>query len=87
MAASPTKMYPSSPNVFFLQVALIVLGCVIYYRCTSRSRSGLPLPPGPKPLPFIGNVLDINSERPWLTYSAWRNKYGAQASRLLPRGP
>ena len=35
-----------------------------------------PLPPGPPGLPFVGNVIGINTEAPWLTYTEWANKYG-----------
>ncbi|KAG6330226.1 hypothetical protein ID866_8863 [Astraeus odoratus] len=35
-----------------------------------------PLPPGPTPLPFFGNMLDVPSIRPWLTFSEWANKFG-----------
>lgn len=66
----------ASLNVF-LFTSMIVLGCVIFYRRASRSRNGHPLPPGPKPFPFVGNIFDIDSEQPWLTYGAWRKKYGA----------
>jgi hypothetical protein len=41
-----------------------------------RSRPSLPLPPGPRPLPLIGNLLDIPSEKEWLTHQAWSNRYG-----------
>jgi hypothetical protein len=41
-----------------------------------RQRPGRPLPPGPKPLPVIGNLLDMPKEKEWLTYQAWNDKYG-----------
>jgi hypothetical protein len=33
-------------------------------------------PPGPKGLPIIGSLLDINSEKPWITYQKWARQYG-----------
>lgn len=46
-----------------------------------RSRSTaypgrLPLPPGPAPIPLLGNVLGLNRDAPHLTYTAWSKKYG-----------
>lgn len=34
------------------------------------------LPPGPKGLPIIGNVLDMPSEKDWLTFAHWGDIYG-----------
>ncbi len=42
-----------------------------------RRRRGLPYPPGPRPLPIIGNLLDIPMESSWFTYSQLAKKYGA----------
>ena len=33
-------------------------------------------PPGPKPLPIIGNVLDMPKSYYWITYADWAKRYG-----------
>ncbi|KAH7911674.1 cytochrome P450 [Hygrophoropsis aurantiaca] len=46
--------------------------------------SGLPFPPGPRPLPFLGNILNLNVFEPWLSYTDWQKTYGDIVySRLL----
>lgn len=42
----------------------------------SRNRKGLPYPPGPKPLPIIGNVLDMPPLYVWETARIWSKTYG-----------
>ena len=36
----------------------------------------LPLPPGPKGLPIIGNLLDVPTMSPWKTFHEWSKLYG-----------
>ena len=48
---------------------------LIYFRRAS-SRS-LPLPPGPKPLPLIGNLLNFPRTLEWETYARWGKEFSA----------
>ena len=58
------------------QYLLIVLvGCLVI-RFVRGARKRLPLPPGPKGLPFVGNMFDIPREKAWLKYMEWAKHYG-----------
>jgi hypothetical protein len=41
-----------------------------------QRRRGLPYPPGPRPLPLVGNLLDIPKEFSWLSYTQLSKKHG-----------
>ncbi len=63
-------------SLYYLALCAIVTA-VLYSR---RSRSSLPLPPGPKGLPLVGNLFDRPLDHPWLTYTQWASVYGEIAS-------
>jgi len=48
-----------------------------------RRRRGCP--PGPRPLPIIGNLLDIPRESSWLTYAEFSKTYGEVISLVSYR--
>lgn len=61
-----------------LTTLIALWGVVTIYIVGSRKlRTRYPLPPGPTPLPFIGNLLDLPLKNEAVTYNAWANKYGA----------
>ncbi|KAG1896664.1 uncharacterized protein F5891DRAFT_581537 [Suillus fuscotomentosus] len=41
------------------------------------------LPPGLVPLPLLENVLPVDSQEPWLTYTEWSAAYGIWSSSLI----
>ncbi|KAJ7174153.1 cytochrome P450 [Mycena crocata] len=46
-------------------------------------RNTLPLPPGPKGWPLIGNVLDMPTSHSWKTFARWGDIYGGIMSVTL----
>ncbi|KAH6899266.1 cytochrome P450 98A3 [Coprinopsis sp. MPI-PUGE-AT-0042] len=52
-----------------------------------RDTRGLPLPPGPKGLPLLGNIFDIPREKPWKVYNEWGKVYGGMIYLEVPGQP
>ncbi|KAK0470764.1 cytochrome P450 [Armillaria novae-zelandiae] len=60
-------------SFLFLDSILFIASIYFLQRIISKRRS---LPPGPRGLPLIGNVFDMPSDRPWLTFAKWADIYG-----------
>lgn len=56
---------------------ILVFLFTVFYAIRVLTRARPHLPPGPKPLPFIGNVLQLPTEHIEDVFTEWANKYGA----------
>ncbi|KAF8440327.1 cytochrome P450 [Boletus edulis BED1] len=65
----------------------LALGSLLVLYVGRRAlRSQIPyrLPPRPPGLPWVGNVIGVNTDAPWLTYAEWARTYGdLVCTRLL----
>ena len=60
-------------------LAATLFGCILFWqlkRFRPSNPKGLPLPPGPKGYPLIGNLFDMPINKPWLVYDEWCKTYG-----------
>ena len=56
--------------------ATVVLIFLYLKRKNAPSFSHLPIPPGPKGLPVIGNLRDMPTSFEWKTYHKWSKELG-----------
>lgn len=54
-------------GLFFLGLLGVVIHDVILWKR---------MPPGPPPLPFVGNKFDVPKKYPWIQFEEWSRKYG-----------
>ncbi|KAK0458976.1 cytochrome P450 [Desarmillaria tabescens] len=65
-------MLLSFPCIIFAGLLVILIRRLLRV----KSFSSLPLPPGPRSLPILGNVTVMPSSHEWLTYDKWAKIYG-----------
>ncbi|OJT05249.1 O-methylsterigmatocystin oxidoreductase [Trametes pubescens] len=79
-------MSPSVPSIFgwialerntvALYLAALTAVVLALRGIWFRTASKIPLPPGPRGLPLLGNLFDIPRQSAWQTFAAWSKDYG-----------
>uniref|UniRef100_A0A8C8SK13 Uncharacterized protein n=1 Tax=Pelusios castaneus TaxID=367368 RepID=A0A8C8SK13_9SAUR len=55
---------------------VICLSCLVLVSVWKKMHKGGKLPPGPTPLPFLGNLLQVKTDQPFKSFLELRDKYG-----------
>jgi hypothetical protein len=71
-----TESSATMSAIIILTIAALAVVSLKYLHSVKIKRHRLPLPPGPKPWPIIGNALDIPTSTPWIAYAKWSEVYG-----------
>ncbi|KAG1808629.1 cytochrome P450 [Suillus subaureus] len=59
--------------IFFSAIICLFL---VVHRVRRKSSSNISFPPGPKGLPMLGNLLDLNDSQLWVSFSQWASTHG-----------
>jgi len=65
---------------------LVVLALAVLFYLKNGRRSSLKLPPGPRKLPLLGNLLDLPSGFEWETYARWGREFNSDVIHLAAAG-
>lgn len=59
-------------QLIYVFIPCIVLLLWVYTQFASIKA----FPPGPRPLPFVGNIFDLPTAQIWQTFHSWKAQYG-----------
>ncbi len=69
--------------ILTVEISLVLLSLLIIKAVFLKAKTRR-LPPGPKGLPLVGNILDMPSEKEWLTFAKWGELYGDLQRHYTP---
>ncbi|XP_068136105.1 cytochrome P450 2K6-like isoform X2 [Hyperolius riggenbachi] len=67
-------MFPVDPVTVLVSIIVILLLAIVYNK--QKQEKGKNLPPGPRPLPIIGNIHLMDMRKPYNTFIELSKKYG-----------
>lgn len=74
-------------NTFYLLFSVVgLVSLYLYLRPSKQSSDTVRIPPGPKPLPLVGNIFDLTAKELWIKATSFAQTYGPvfQLSVLHP---
>lgn len=67
---------PHLPGLW--QTVVLVLGYMVIYRMIKFYHVKRLMPPGPRGIPLLGNILQLPAQGAWLKMTQWKNTYGTK---------
>ena len=84
LLVSVSPVLQSLTSLSINQILLVIFtACAYLFTKVSASKNAKgPLPPGPRGLPFLGNIFQIPKFQ-WLKYTEWQKEFGKPFSLLV----
>ena len=61
---------------------VLILSCLVVVLLIGRLSKKPAYPPGPRGLPLLGNIFQLNNEA-WVIFTKWKRQYGPPFACLL----
>jgi hypothetical protein len=69
------SVFPAPRSLSINQSLLVLVGAYLFTKVLFSKKAKGPLPPGPRGLPFLGNIFQIPKFQ-WLKYTEWQKQFG-----------